>query len=291
MNEPLEPATLAVIIVTALISCNGFRDPDFVGRLIFYPRYILRDKQVYRLVTSGFLHADWFHLIFNMYSFCAFGKDIEAFYGPGILLAIYFSAIIGGDLLSLYLHRNHEYRALGASGGVCGVIFASIFLLGADVQPLFIPITIPSWLYAIIFLLGSFYGIKRARDNIGHDAHLGGAIIGLLMATALEPRIILQSRPWLFAVVMGISLILLVYLIKNPLLLPLSSFRRQEPFAFSRQAPRKQPPSPPAGHDPARVDAVLEKVSKSGMDSLTDEEHAVLLEASRRKRREEDLRR
>src|SRR3954454_14958115 len=169
--------TILTIAVTVYFSVLGFKSGAFVERFIFCPQYILRDKQYYRLITSGFLHADWLHLLFNMYSLYAFGRNLELLMGPTKFLGIYFASIIGGNLLSLFLHRHHVYRAYGASGGVCGIIFASIFLTGSGVY-IFL-ISIPGWLYAILFLIGSFYGIKNARDNIGHDAHLGGAIIGL----------------------------------------------------------------------------------------------------------------
>ena len=277
MQGPLAPFTVAVAIITALFSLQGFRDPAFVEKFIFVPERILRDKQGYRLITSGFLHADWFHLIFNMYSFCSFGKNIEFIYGPATLMVIYFSSIVGGDLHSLFLHRHHEYRSYGASGGVCGVIFASLFLVGGGVTPLLCPFTIPGWLYAILFLVGSFMGIKRARDNIGHDAHLGGAIIGLLVTTALEPRIVFL-RPAMFATVMGLSLVLLVYLVRNPLFLPLSAFHDWLP---QRSEPRKSRPEPE--DDSTQVDAILEKVSRSGIQSLSKAEHKKLLDASRKK--------
>ena len=96
--------------------------------------------------------------------------------------------MFGGSLLALYVHRHHQYRAYGASGGVCGIIFAYLLLLpGASISPFFFPVAIPGWLYALAFLLGSFFALKVGRDNVGHDAHLGGAIIGFVIAAALEP--------------------------------------------------------------------------------------------------------
>src|ERR1700733_6615280 len=186
MHETLPLVTIAIIAVTGIFSFIGFSNQSFVERFIFCPEYILRDKQGYRLVTSAFLHANWQHLIFNMFSFYAFGRHIELWLGITPLLAIYFASIVGGSLLSLSLHRHHIYKAYGASGGVCGVIYAYIFLFpGSGIYVLPLPFAIPAWIYAIAFLLLSFYGINRANDNIGHDAHLGGAIIGLLTATAL----------------------------------------------------------------------------------------------------------
>ena len=88
---------------------------------MFKPREILAGKQYERLLTSGFIHGDWLHLAFNAYSLLAFGQNIEAIYGFKTLLLVYFSSILGGSLLSLFIHRRHDYRALGASGGVGGI--------------------------------------------------------------------------------------------------------------------------------------------------------------------------
>ena len=98
-------------------------------RWIFNPRAILVDKDYHRLYTCGLIHANWTHFAFNAFSFYSFARGIEMLYGPSTMLFIYGCSILGGSLLSLIIHRNHEYRALGASGGVCGIIFASIFLL------------------------------------------------------------------------------------------------------------------------------------------------------------------
>src|SRR6185295_16048982 len=119
------------------------------------------------------------HLVMNMISLYLFGGMMESFLGPGKFLLIYFASIVGGSLLSLWLHRNHDYRALGASGGVCGMIFSFIALFpgGTILAHFFFPM--PAWVYGILFLIGSFVRMRRHADNIGHDAHIGGAVIGL----------------------------------------------------------------------------------------------------------------
>jgi membrane associated rhomboid family serine protease len=175
-----------------------------------------------------------------MYSLYSFGSAIELYFGPGAFLATYLAGIIGGNLLALLLHRNEDYYALGASGGVCGIIFACIFLLpGSSVQLFFVPIDIPAYIYAIGFMLFSYYGIRAQRGNIGHDAHLGGAIIGLLTATALHPSIIRQN-PVLYPVVMSLAVLLLVILNVGPLISRgIRQFTRKKPedeklFTFRR---------------------------------------------------------
>jgi len=282
MNEPPAFCTFVIIALTAWGSFQGFRSPAFQDRFIFSPAPILRDQEYHRLVTSGFLHANWMHFLFNAFSFYSFGKYLELFFGVGTLLAIYFGSIVGGSLLSLYLHRHHDYRALGASGGVCGVIFASIFLLpGGGIYIFPLPVAIPSWLYAVLFLLVSFYGVKRQAGNVGHDAHLGGAIIGLLITTALYPAIVRQS-PLLYAAVMTLAVGMFLYLWLNPLFLPPgTALQRAREFVLLtgnrlRTAKRLT--------EDREMDRLLDKVSRSGLHSLSTLERKRLeLLAERRK--------
>src|SRR3974390_2787928 len=215
---------LLVILITCVISYLGFRNREVEDKYIFNPESILAGKEYYRLVSSAFLHAGWGHLFWNMFSLYSFGNVIELLYGRGEFLLIYFGAVVGGGLLSLYVHRHHHYFAYGASGGVCGIIFAHILLLpGSGVNMYFIPVSVPGWLYAIGFLIGSFYAMKAGRDNVGHDAHLGGAIVGLLIAAALNP--VVTRYNWrIFVIVLVAAIALLVYLWNNPLLLPVSVF-------------------------------------------------------------------
>ena len=265
-------ATLLIIITTGIISFLAFNDRRLRDWLIFWPEAILARKEYYRIITSAFLHADWSHLLFNMFSLYFFGPTMEAAMGVPDFLLIYFASIVGGNLLSLYLHRNQDYFALGASGGVCGVIFASIFLFpGIEIGFFLLPVGIPGWLYAFLFLASEFYGLRTQRGNIGHDAHLGGAIIGLLTTTALFPQII-KTDLWLYAAVMLSSLALFVYFWKNPTGLPLKVLwktgmahrqERKETSATSRE-----------------VDAVLDKVSREGIHSLSKQEREILERAA-----------
>ena len=267
-------ATVLIIVATGVTSVLAFKDGTLRDRLIFSPQAILAHKEYYRAVTSAFLHADWQHLFFNMVSLGLFGQIMEPAVGLGRFILIYFASIIGGSLLSLYLHRRHEYSALGASGGVCGIVFSSVFLFpGERIGSLFLPVGIPGWLYALLFLGSEFYGGRRQRTNIGHDAHLGGALIGLLTTTALFPEIVRWS-PRLYAAVIGLTLGMFVYLWKNPLNLPLSN--RFRPPSAPRKKARRLGPS--AGE----VDAVLEKVSRAGVQSLTKRERDILEKASQK---------
>lgn len=216
MQEPLSVATLAIVAVTVLVSWRAFADLQLREKLLLSTRGVLQDGEYPRILTSGFVHADWAHLLFNMYSLYSFGEVVELVYGAPTLLAVYFAAILGGSLLALGLHRGHEYRALGASGGVCGVIFASVFLLpGGGVYVFMIPYAIPAWLYALLFIAFSFWGMRTRMGNIGHDAHLGGALVGLGVALLMHPRMVLRS-PLLLAAVVGLTVILAVVQFRFP---------------------------------------------------------------------------
>jgi membrane associated rhomboid family serine protease len=280
MSEPFATCTVAIIILTSCFSLIGFRDFSFREKYLFSPTEILAGKQYYRAITSALLHADWQHLLLNMVSLYLFGRHIELFFGPGRFLLIYFAAIVGGSALSLIIHRHHEYRAYGASGGVCGMIFSYIFLIpGGSIYQWPIPLPMPAWLYAVLFFAGSFLALRRQDDNIGHDAHLGGAIIGLWTSAALEPWMVRQ-QPKLFVAISGLSVLLFWYLARNPLFLPLTHFL---PAWAQRQA--KSGPDPRSGSETLELDGLLEKISKNGIDSLSPEEKAALSSISEKYRR------
>jgi membrane associated rhomboid family serine protease len=284
MNGPTALFNLVVIAATVYSSYRGFSSPAYLERYIFNPQHILRDKQYYRLVSSGFLHADWMHLLFNMYSLYSFGGVIEQVFGPPTFLAIYFASILGGSGLSLYLHRKHDYNALGASGGVCGIIFACIFLVpGSSVRMFLLPIDIPAYIYAILFMAVSYFGIKHKIGNIGHDAHLGGAIIGLLVATVLHPWII-RLNPVLYAVVMSLAVVLFVLLYVHSL-----DLHEKQTFAPARlrekiSEMRDQRQQQNQQKDNETVERLLQKVSDSGINSLTRRERKKLQEISGRRK-------
>jgi membrane associated rhomboid family serine protease len=281
-SEPI--CTYLIIALTVWVSYLGFRSLAFEEKYIFNPEYILAGKEFYRLVTSAFLHADWMHLIFNMYSLYAFARWIELFYRTEFLI-IYFGSIAGGSLLSLFLHRHHLYRAYGASGGVCGVIFAYILLFpGSNIRMFYLPFGIPAWLYAIGFIIYSFWGMKENnRGNVGHDAHLGGAILGLLIAAGLHPEAV-RANPKIFLIVFIPAVLLAIYLWRSPMFLPLSTIIRA-PFATRK---RRLASLPKHKRESLKMDAILDKISKKGIESLTSDEKALLDQVSDKYRRRSD---
>jgi len=290
---------LLVIAVTCWVSFLGFRSREFEEKYLFWPEAILAWKQRYRLLTSGFLHLNEFHLAANMVSLYLFGPLIERFCGPAQFLAIYLGAMVGGNLLALYVHRYHDYRALGASGGVSGILLAYTLLFpGGGVNLYFLPIAIPGWLFAIIYLLSAFYGVQRKMTNVGHDAHLGGALVGLFTAAAFHPRDILYNPWWFGGITVGTGL-LIIYMAHNPLFLPLDGidFTKANPrpvptggrfsfrslFNFPRG--KRRPSVGPSSRPDRQVDEILRKISEQGLHSLTKEEQALLNQTSDKYRR------
>lgn len=276
MPEHLPIATVLTIIVTVVASLRGFKDDAFGEKLIFDPRAILAFKEYHRLISPALLHLDANHMVGNMLTLFLFGRIIETFFSAEMFMVIYLGGVVGGNLLALWLHRHHEYRALGASGGVCGILFASILLFpGGSIHMFFIPIPIPGWLYAIGYLAYSFFAMKHGWTNVGHDAHIGGALIGLLLAALLMPRAVIAS-PWLFTGMFALGTVIFFYLWKNPLMLPLKHF-------LSGQDADTPPKSKPrSGPSEADVDAVLEKVSRAGLNSLTPKERSILESAAKK---------
>jgi membrane associated rhomboid family serine protease len=185
--------TFILIAVTVLVSWLAFERPALLERLILWPPAIDRKKQYDRLLTHGFVHADWSHLLFNMITLYFFGRVIERvmseLIGPLGFVLFYLSAIVIA-ILPTYLRHRHDpqYRSLGASGAVSAVLFAFILLQPWSLIIVFV-LPLPAILYAVAYVAYSFWMDKRGGDNINHSAHLSGAIYGVLFMLLMEPRV------------------------------------------------------------------------------------------------------
>ncbi|MFD2246716.1 rhomboid family intramembrane serine protease [Pontibacter ruber] len=189
--------TLILIILTVGISWYAWKNDELMHRWIFQPYAVQRDNSWHRFLTSGFLHADFSHLFFNMFTLYFFGRLVEYTFignfglGTGILLylLIYIGGIIISDLPTYFKHRNDPgYRALGASGGVAAVVFSSILFYPTQDICLYAILCLPGFILGIIYLIYSYYSGKRMGDNINHDAHFYGAVYGLLISLVLVPQ-------------------------------------------------------------------------------------------------------
>ncbi len=181
--------TLAIVILTCVISFTAFSNQRIISDLIFYPPAITQRNQWYRFITCGFIHADIGHLAFNMISFYLFGQFVEAgfleiFGGTGkmMYLTMYVLALIVCLLPTYFKNRNnYQYRSLGASGAVSAVVFVGIFLYPLNKIGFFIiPPVIPGFIFAPVYLIASAYMSKKGGDNINHSAHIWGALFGIV---------------------------------------------------------------------------------------------------------------
>ncbi len=217
MNEAVEAFTVVLMVANGIFSFRGFSNRFFLEKYIFHVGSILGNNEYYRLFTSGFLHANIPHLAFNMLALYSFSQGIGRVIGILDFVLIYFGSLLAGNILALQINRNNPgYRALGASGAVSGVIFASIMMYpGGSISFLFLPIAIPSWLFGIGFILVSIYGMRSGLGNLGHEAHLGGAIAGVLISLLIEPKLLL-ARPLLVAALIVPAAVYLILLVKRP---------------------------------------------------------------------------
>jgi len=187
----LSVITIVIIAANVVMSYKGFGDYGFFERYKFNVGGVRRGEQI-RMITSGFLHVDTVHLLFNMITLYFFAPVVIGYLGSLNFVIIYIASLLLGNLLSLYFHKDEfHYSAVGASGAVTGILYSAI-LLEPDMSlyMFFVPVPIPAYLFGIGYLLYSIYGMKKQLGNIGHDAHFGGAIGGYIVTLILAP--------WLF---------------------------------------------------------------------------------------------
>lgn len=206
-----------IIAINVIFSIQGFNNGPFIEKYIFYVGRIRWGKEYYRLISSGFLHANWGHLFFNMLTLYFFGRTMVFVLGPVLFCVLYLVSLVGGNLLALYLKGdNAHYRALGASGAVSGVLYAFILPFPWEkIYLFFIPIGIPAWIFGILFVAISVYGMRSQKGNIGHEAHLGGAITGLFTMIVIRPDLFMQN--WEIGLAVLTPTLIFLYLsVKKP---------------------------------------------------------------------------
>lgn len=179
-----------IFLITAGVSLAGlYGSPAIIQRLILRPYRVQRNGEYDRLVTSGFVHADLAHLIFNLMTFYFFAFSIERYIGTARFAVLYFAGLVCANIGTTFKQRNNpDYATLGASGAILAVLFASIVYFPH--QSLFIlpiPVPIPAPLFAVGYLAFSIWSSRRARDRVNHDAHIAGAITGLAFVAVTDP--------------------------------------------------------------------------------------------------------
>lgn len=189
---------------------KGFNDYAFLNKYKFQISRILSGEKL-RMLTSGFLHVDWLHLGFNMYALYLFGRIVSGMIGTPYFLIIYFGSLLTGSLYSLKYHKDEPYySAVGASGAVSGIVYSSILLYPSmELYLFFIPVPIPGYIFGVGYLLYSIYGMKKQLGNVGHAAHLGGAIGGFAITLILNPILFSTNRLLIILLAIPIILVLL----------------------------------------------------------------------------------
>lgn len=182
--------TLAIIIVTCLVSFPAFGNPKMLNDLLFWPYRIARNGEYHRFLSGGAIHADSLHLIFNMVSLYSFGLALEKYFFPAIFgqqsrffyALLYIVGIVAASLPDYFKHRNDSgYRALGASGAVSAVIYSAITIQpNMPIRFFLIPIDIPGYIFGFAYLALSYQLARRGGGNIGHNAHFWGAVFGVV---------------------------------------------------------------------------------------------------------------
>ncbi len=195
--------TIVILAITIIVSIQAMENSDMKYKMMFNPVYCADDKQWYRVLSHALIHADWMHLIFNMYVLWMFGQAVETgtgvnehlgYYGLHGVKGYFFYVLlyVGGAAfatLPSLTRRRHDktYFSLGASGAVSAVVFSFILLNpSAKMGLLFLPIMAPAYIFGILYLLAEYFLSKQNRTGIAHDAHFAGAIYGIIFTFALN---------------------------------------------------------------------------------------------------------
>lgn len=198
---------IALIVVNVLISYKGFNDLSFFRKYEFHVGSIRSGEQI-RMLSSGFLHVDITHLIFNLLTLWFFAPVVISYLGDFSFIIIYFGSLIFGSLLTMFFHKDdYGYRAVGASGAVTGVLYSAILLQPDMMLGIFFVIPMPAYIFGILYLLYSIYGMKAKNDNIGHTAHFGGAIGGYMITLLKEPTLLIDHT--LMVLLLAIPIVIL----------------------------------------------------------------------------------
>lgn len=188
LNET--PVASIIFIFTIITSIYAFNDQQLYGKFMLHPYTVSKGKNLYTFITSGLIHADYMHLLFNLFTFYFFAFSLEKMMGHWQFGLLYFASLILSDIPSVIKHKNHFwYNSLGASGAISAVLFSYILFKPLTIiGVMFIPM--PAILFAVLYLAYSWYMAKNAKDNIGHDAHFFGAITGLVFTIIFVPGIV-----------------------------------------------------------------------------------------------------
>lgn len=203
MNFEYQSITVLIIAINVVVSLIGFSNRTFVSKAIMWPYGVKRNGEYFRFISSGFLHADYMHLFFNMFTLYFFGRNLEMIFtqfqlgGMVSYIVLYIAGLVISDIPSYIKNKdNPSYHSLGASGAVSAVVFAVILFDPWGAIYLYGAIKISSAVYAVLYIVYCVYMGKHGTDNINHDAHLWGSIFGFVYAILLV--VLMQPQPFDF---------------------------------------------------------------------------------------------
>lgn len=183
---------ILILLVMFVLSVIAFEKPSLKENLLLHPYRVVRERRYFTLLTSGFVHNDWLHLIFNAVTFYFFAIPLEQIVGVEFFLMIYFGSLLASSIPDVLMEwRNPSFRTLGASGAISGAMFAFILHAPSSTISLFLlPVGIPAPIFALLYLAYTYYASKQGLDNINHNAHLWGALAGIVITILFEPDVL-----------------------------------------------------------------------------------------------------
>jgi membrane associated rhomboid family serine protease len=186
------PVASFIFAITLITSIYAFYNQNVLGKMMLHPYSVSRGQGLFTLITSGLIHRDTMHLLFNMMSYYFFAFNLEQVIGHWQFGLLYVVSLVLSDMPSVLKNRdNYNYYSLGASGAISAVIFGSIlYFPTAEMGLIFLPIRIPAYIFGILYLVYCTYASKYSRDSINHDAHLYGALSGLMITILLNPPVL-----------------------------------------------------------------------------------------------------
>ncbi len=188
----MAPVALILFVLNIILSLMAFYNERMYSEFMLHPYSVARGQKLWTVITSGFIHRDWSHLLFNMLSFYFFAFQLEAILGHWQFALLYMASLILSDLPTVGKHKDdYWYHSLGASGAISAVVFSYILFNPLTKMIIFpLPIPIPALLYGVVYLVYCAYASKQSRDSINHDAHFFGAISGIMITILLYHEVV-----------------------------------------------------------------------------------------------------
>ncbi len=272
--SPFELTVFGLILFNVIFSAMAFGNYRRFEQLKFNVGAILNDKEYYRMISSSFIHGSWFHLGINMYVLYMFSGSLSFFTTIPSFLLIFFASMLISHFVSLFVNRHKSYySAVGASGAVSGVLYASIYFMpNTPLHIIFIPfVEFPAWSFGVLYMIYSIYAAKKNNDNIGHDAHIGGAIAGLIIAFILSPENAFQNWKIILAMMAPVVYYIFTMFQTQDIL---SNFKRIDKGEVGNYSNRSIDDLYNEGRtlQIRELNELLEKVKENGLDSLSKNE-------------------